>query len=909
MTARRIAFHITLLTAAAICLFAIRQTIFARVAGAGVSESEFTLVARARPVKPMAAAISSNAKISHVVLKFTDDYGVNYRSGHLVSAKGHSLVAAEQILASKLSGDFDRLFRSFAEAQLDRQRTALQLRSRHELADLNSYFRIEVSSSDEASRLVNELNDLDYVEIAYVMPMPEPAGDIAPPTPDYQANQDYREAAPAGVDADYANTLPGGDGTGVKIIDIEGAWQTTHEDLDKAVGGLVAGTPINDQSWRNHGTAVIGVMIAGDNGYGVTGICPGADIGMVSIGSLSTAEAILAAINDLSEGDMILIELHAPGPHFNFDSRPDQLGYVCMEFWQANYDAIQYAWAMGIVVCEAAGNGAENFDDFGIYGSLFDTTYRNSHAIIIGAGYPWSSGINLQKHGFSNYGARVNLQGYGSGVYTTGYGTLFNGGGDENQYYTATFNGTSSASPIVTGASTCLQGYYKANYGAVMTSDMIRDALVNTGTAQLGDTSLHIGPRPNLQSAIASLSSPPSLYTNPILVESALEEGQSAVFDLWLINRSISDALDFSIFGNDSLARFVTEDWLQAVPSIGLVAVGDSVLIQVTLDATALVSRNETYTGILEISWGVGLLDSMTLVPAFLDVVCFDSTYLASSSDDPGGPLFTWIPAKEAGFKIPNSAYYGTGSNPLDDGTAGPITIGFYFPFYDSSYNKVYIGVNGAVSFTDSSVNSSGFFSNFDIPGVPFQTFISPFWNDLIIDTDVVPEAGIYIYKSLDTIVIEWYRLANFNQFGDTLTDFQLVLTRDRNITFQYKNVGTSGLEQLALLGLADIGCRNLSYYDAGDIPQHEVSASEAVRFTNMSGQWVQSGDVDSSGSLDVADVTYTVAYFFGGGPAPVPFEAGDIDCTTQVDIADLTALVAYLFTGGNAPCSYWVSF
>ena len=25
-------------------------------------------------------------------------------------------------------------------------------------------------------------------------------------------------------------------------------------------------------------------------------------------------------------------------------ARGDQLGYVCMEYWQANYDAIQYAW-------------------------------------------------------------------------------------------------------------------------------------------------------------------------------------------------------------------------------------------------------------------------------------------------------------------------------------------------------------------------------------------------------------------------------------------------------------------------------------------------------------------------------------------------------------------------------------
>ena len=161
-------------------------------------------------------------------------------------------------------------------------------------------------------------------------------------------------------------------------------------------------------------------MIAGDNDYGVTGICPGADIGMISVQDRSTAEALYLATANLLPGDIILIELHAPGPHYNFQIRPDQLGYICMEYWQANFDAILYAWAKGIVVIEAGGNGGEDYDDFDLYASLFDTTYRNSHAIIIGAGYEAASPFDLEKYSWSNYGQRVNLQGYGGGVYTTG---------------------------------------------------------------------------------------------------------------------------------------------------------------------------------------------------------------------------------------------------------------------------------------------------------------------------------------------------------------------------------------------------------------------------------------------------------------------------------------------------------
>ncbi|MEW5995340.1 MAG: S8 family serine peptidase, partial [Candidatus Zixiibacteriota bacterium] len=498
-------------------------------------------------------------------------------------------------------------------------------------------------------RLVNELNAVDIVEIAYAEPMPEPAGDIDPPTPDYQSFQDYREAAPGGIDADYANTLPGGDGSGVKIVDIEGNWTTTHEDLDKALGGIIGGTPINDFNWKQHGTAVIGELIAGNNGYGVTGICPGADIGMVSIGGQSTAEALYMAIDNLNQGDVILIELHAPGPHYEFEVRLDQLGYVCMEYWQANFDAIQYAWAKGITVVEAAGNGAENYDDTAIYGLLYDTTYRNSHAVIAGAGYPASSASNLQRQSYSNYGERVNLQGYGSAVYTTGYGGLFDGGGDENQYYTSSFSGTSSASPIVTGAAACLQGYYFATYGVRLSSDQIRDLLVATGTAQLGDTSEHIGPRPNLAGAIAALTAPPSLYVNPIFIDTSVDEGTTETVELWLINRSTTDAFDFSIFDNDFLARAVDTNWLVASPQVGTVMPNDSVQIDVTLDATVIEDRVETYKGVLEISWGLpgGSLDSLILVPVFLEVPCHDTTYVATSSDEPGGPTYSWISAKD----------------------------------------------------------------------------------------------------------------------------------------------------------------------------------------------------------------------------------------------------------------------
>ena len=51
--------------------------------------------------------------------------------------------------------------------------------------------------------------------------------------------QRYLELAPGGVDARFAWTIPGGKGNGVNMIDIEGAWNFSHEDLLQNQNGLV----------------------------------------------------------------------------------------------------------------------------------------------------------------------------------------------------------------------------------------------------------------------------------------------------------------------------------------------------------------------------------------------------------------------------------------------------------------------------------------------------------------------------------------------------------------------------------------------------------------------------------------------------------------------------------------------
>jgi len=98
------------------------------------------------------------------------------------------------------------------------------------------------------------------------------------------------------------------------------------------------------------------------------------------------------------------------------------------------------------------------------------------------------------------------VQGHGTSVTTTGFGDLF--GDSQNDLYTAVFNGTSSASAIVAAAATTVQGYVKHGAHPVRTPQGMAILLKSTGSAQTGNTSERIGPKPNLRAAVAQLDGP-----------------------------------------------------------------------------------------------------------------------------------------------------------------------------------------------------------------------------------------------------------------------------------------------------------------------------------------------------------------------------------------------------------------
>lgn len=533
-----------------------RRTVFLFILILSVTLVQTTFAERWTPLKPDHATIyeSDNHRLLNV--KFVQGTDVRMRNDKLTSLSGYDIQPFYNALASY---DVDQVALLFSrpEHKLDEFRRSGELNSGKELADLNNWYRIVLSKDIDrksAEDVLNRILQLSIVETVYAVPEITVAEDIDPETPDLTDEQGYLYEDPEGINAEAAWDIEGGTGDGIKIIDIEFAWNLDHEDFPEE-HFYFGGDTVDNSS--DHGDAVIGIMIGQHNEYGINGICPDAQIGVECAFGMADieefADHIDAVAAELDPGDIFLIELQG-----NFGGV-----WAPMETWQANFDAIETAVANDIFCLEAAGNGNQNLDSDN-FGDRFDPENRHSGAIMIGAGAPPSGnfGPDRSRLDFSNYGQRLDLQGWGREVATTGNnGDLFFPNNDVRQRYTSSFAGTSSATPIVAGAVACFQGIYKAmmDDGTIIQPARLRDYFVATGSPQSEEGRQgHIGPRPNITAALQLLRDPGTVFGQVVRAENG-----EPIQDV-----TVTVDFDLGTFADEELTTDVDGNWrIEGAPS------------------------------------------------------------------------------------------------------------------------------------------------------------------------------------------------------------------------------------------------------------------------------------------------------------------------------------------------------
>ncbi len=393
-----------------------------------------------------------------------------------------------------------RAFRSHSPSWYDQLRASLEISSGRTLIDLNSFYEVAIPEASDAHDMIDYLNQFEVVEVVDPEVKIVPIG--KPETPDYEPNQKYLNAMdminmPAGdrgVDAKYAWTVPGGAGKGITIVDYENGWSFNHLDLPTVE--LLEGSSSTSAAEMDHGTAVLGILAALKDGHGVTGIAHEATVKALGNPGKSVGDTLLDVANKQGPGDVLLIEVAmalAPAPLQCSSS----LGCTPLEYNAGTFAALQQVSAKGINVIEGAGNAGFDLDD-----PAFGGQFKNDPgAIMVGASLPDS----LCPEAFSNYGSRLNSQGFGDFVWTTAFDGEYATFGDNNSY-TGIFAGTSSASAIVAGATASLSGVAKA-HNIKVTPPQLRQILIDTGTPQGVDPGpfKKIGSLPNLKLAIAKV--------------------------------------------------------------------------------------------------------------------------------------------------------------------------------------------------------------------------------------------------------------------------------------------------------------------------------------------------------------------------------------------------------------------
>jgi subtilisin family serine protease len=393
------------------------------------------------------------------------------------------------------------------------------------LHSLTAYWRLDLRERpDLVEDVVARLNRLAEVDLAYrELTASDPHTLLEGKV--FAEDQGYLGDAPLGIGASWAwksltNTPPPADQ--IMLCDLEQGWDHLHQDLKEIKElskDVIYGVnrAVDEGTPGHHGTAVLGQLAATGHVMGAaTGLGefvlashyrskkeshPFAGTNGHVAAAITQTLAALPSSGPLGKGSILLLEV--------------QRGRLPAEVDEADFDAIRLASGSGVVVVEAAGNGGFDLDAYsdpetGRSLRRRGAGFRDSGAILVGAS---RASLPHDRAPFSNYGSRLDCFAWGETVTTCGYGDLAGTGAAD--FYTNSFSGTSSASPIIAGAAALVQALHKDKAGFWLDPSAMRALLSDpaTGTRQGPNVPGFIGIMPDLRAVVrGKLQLVPDVY-------------------------------------------------------------------------------------------------------------------------------------------------------------------------------------------------------------------------------------------------------------------------------------------------------------------------------------------------------------------------------------------------------------
>lgn len=351
----------------------------------------------------------------------------------------------------------------------------------HSIHKYEYYTTPNILSKEDAKNIRQKINDIEGVVYCSIVPLTD---NLLPPelniakksknnlnniadTPDFSELQGYLDEL-HGMNIRNAWSH-GYSGALVAIRHLDFGIYKNHEDFQE--GNITVVSSRDETNDCDHGTASTGCIAAGNNGFGVTGIAHSSSFYFYDTGDIDKI------LEQAHPGDIVSLDIQ-------WTINNVLVPAIAIKSW---WDKIYNLTEKGAIVIMAAGNSGVDLSNTSIC-----PDYGDSGAMLVGA----CNSSTGRKLSFSNYGHYSSLiNSWGENVATTGYGTSQNLPG-HNRDYTNTYWGTSSATPLCSGALALLQCYAKM-HGLVLTAESMKQ-LLNESDYTEGVDDL-IGKRPNVE--------------------------------------------------------------------------------------------------------------------------------------------------------------------------------------------------------------------------------------------------------------------------------------------------------------------------------------------------------------------------------------------------------------------------